>query len=57
MRPSFRFVGDTDIRHVAISGTGKSAAGDRAIPASVVETDSLDVDIGVLETIRRLCLQ
>ncbi|TAV66434.1 hypothetical protein ELH73_24290 (plasmid) [Rhizobium leguminosarum] len=57
MRPSLRFVGDTDIKHVAVSGTGKSAAGDRTMPAGVVQTDSLDVDIGVLETIRRLCRQ
>ncbi|AHF87065.1 malate dehydrogenase (plasmid) [Rhizobium leguminosarum bv. trifolii WSM1689] len=33
---------------------GVRIPGDRA---SVTETDSLDVDIGVLETIRRLCLQ
>jgi len=26
MRPSLRFVGDTDIGHVAIAGNGKSAA-------------------------------
>ncbi|MGO8658065.1 malate dehydrogenase, partial [Rhizobium ruizarguesonis] len=31
--------------------------GDRAMSASVAEADHLDVDIGVLETIRRLCLQ
>ncbi|MGR9166801.1 Ldh family oxidoreductase [Rhizobium leguminosarum] len=35
---------------------GVRIPGDRAMPASVTETDSLDVDIGVLETIRRLCL-
>ncbi|MGO7427117.1 malate dehydrogenase, partial [Rhizobium ruizarguesonis] len=36
---------------------GVRIPGDRAMPASVTETDSLDVDIGVLETIRRLCLR
>ncbi|MGO6906801.1 malate dehydrogenase, partial [Rhizobium ruizarguesonis] len=36
---------------------GVRIPGDRAMSASVAEADHLDVDIGVLETIRRLCLQ
>jgi (2R)-3-sulfolactate dehydrogenase (NADP+) len=36
---------------------GVRIPGDRTMPASVTETDRLDVDIGVLETIRRFCLQ